>query len=100
MYIAIGIEFYTKIDFFYIMLGYHLHLVNSNFYVLSYFLQLGRIHIKASFNSKKKIQGNGDKFPHTIGQRMLLTPWCFYFWQINGRIWEEPEADGGDEHQP
>lgn len=67
---------------------------------LIYYNYIGRIHIKASFNSKKKIQGNGDKFPHTIGQRMLLTPWCFYFWQINGRIWEEPEADGGDEHQP
>lgn len=31
MYIAIGIEFYTKIDFFYIMLGYHLHLVKFKF---------------------------------------------------------------------
>lgn len=31
MYIAIDIEFYTKIDFFYIMLGYHLHLVKFNF---------------------------------------------------------------------
>lgn len=31
---------------------------------------------------------------------MLLKPWCIYFWQINGRIREEPEADGGDEYQP